>query len=102
MARPGPACVLEPRGMRLIDSTPQAMAASMAPEAMRPAARLVACCDEPHWESTVVAGTVRGRPAVSHEVRAMLKDCSPTAVTQPPTTCSTCVGSMPARSIRAR
>src|SRR2546421_6042393 len=102
MARPGPAWVLEPSGMRLIDSTPQARATSTAPEAMSPAARLVACWDEPHWESTVVAGTVRGRPAVSQAVRAMLKDCSPTAVTHPPTTCSTWAGSMPALSITAR
>ena len=77
------------------------MTTSAAPEAMRPAPRLVACCDEPHWLSTVVAATVSGSPAVSHAVRAMLKDCSPTWVTQPPTTWSTSAGSMPDRSMRA-
>ena len=33
-------------------------------------AKLVACWDEPHWLSTVVAATEIGRPAVSHAVRA--------------------------------
>ena len=44
----------------------------------------MACCDDPHWLSTVVAATERGRPAVSQAVRVTLKDCSPAWVTQPP------------------
>src|SRR5437879_7224729 len=99
--RPGPALTLDPSGIRLIDSTPQEMTMSAAPEAMRPAPRLVACCDEPHWLSTVVAATVSGNPEVSHAVRAMLNVCSPTWVTQPPTIWSTSAGSMPDRSTTA-
>ena len=38
-------------------STPQAMPASIAPAAMRLATKWLACCDEPHWQSTVVAAT---------------------------------------------
>src|SRR5438093_2903261 len=101
MARPGPFLVFDPMGTRLIDSTPHATTTSAAPPATNELARLVACWDEPHCESTVVAATVRGSPAVSHAVRAMLNDCSPTCDTQPATTWSTCVGSMPDRSTTA-
>ena len=48
---------LEPIGTRLMTSTPQATATSTTPAPTRPVARLVACCDEPHWVSTVVAAT---------------------------------------------
>ena len=41
-------------------------------------------------------------PAASHAVRAMLKACSPTWLTQPPTTWPTSAGSMPVRSMIAR
>src|SRR5690349_12651464 len=99
--RPGPALVADPRGMRLIDSTPHVSTTSAAPDATSPAPRLVACCEDPHWLSTVVAATVIGRPAASQAVRAMLKDCSPDIVTHPPTTWSTSAGSMPARSTHA-
>ena len=34
------------------------------------AAKWYACCDEPHWRSTVVAGTVSGNPAAEHGVAA--------------------------------
>src|SRR5207244_1388910 len=81
--RPGPAFTLDPSGIRLIDSTPQEMTMSAAPEAMRPAPRLVACCDEPHWLSTVVAATVSGHPAVSPAVRPRLNVSAP-AWAQPP------------------
>src|SRR5215212_6564244 len=101
MGRPGPGLVLEPMGMRLIDSTPQASTTSAAPPATSDDARLVACWDDPHWLSTVVAAVVRGSPAVSHAVRATLKDCSPTCDTHPPTTWSTAVASMPERSMAA-
>ena len=81
-----------------MDSTPQATATSTTPPATRAVARLVACWDEPHCVSTVVAATSMGRPAVSHAVRVMLKDCSPTWLTQPPTTWPTSAGSIPVRS----
>ena len=70
--------VAEPMGTWLKFSTPQATAALMTPEPMRLAATLVACSDEPHWVSTVVAGALWGRPAVSQAVRVTLKDCMPT------------------------
>src|SRR2546423_13102242 len=87
--------------MRLIDSTPHVRTTSAAPDATRPAPRLVACWEEPHWLSTVVAATVIGRPAAIHAVRAVLNDCSPDIGTQPPTTCSTSAGSVPARPTQA-
>ena len=92
---------LVPSGTRLIASTPQAMPALMASAAMRPATRCAACCAEPHWASRVRQPVWYGRPACSHEVRVMLLDCSPAWVTQPPATCSTSAGSMPARSSSA-
>ena len=56
MARPTPgADALAPSGMRLIVSTPQPMDASSAPAAIRLAAMWFACCDDPHWQSMVVA-----------------------------------------------
>ena len=91
----------DPIGMRVMDSTPAAMAMSTVPEATRLAARLAAWWLDPHWVSTVVAAVVMGRPAASQAVRAMLNDCSPTCDTHPVTTCWTAAGSMPVRSIRA-
>ena len=44
-------------------STPQLSATSTTPAFTSVAARLVACCDEPHWASTVVAATSSGMPA---------------------------------------
>ena len=38
---------------------------SIAPVAIRPAIRWLACWPLPHWQSTVVAPTCSGRPAVS-------------------------------------
>ncbi len=46
-----------PNGMRLIVSTPQPIVASAAPAAMRLLAMWLACCDEPHRQSIVVAAT---------------------------------------------
>ena len=97
--RSGPA--LAPRPTRLIASIPHAMPTSIAPAAIRPAIRWLACCPLPHWQSTVVAPTCSGRPAVSHAVRLMLLDCSPYCVTQPPMSCSTSPASMPAFSTTA-
>ena len=53
------------------------------------AANVTACWDDPHWRSTVVAGTCSGNPAASTALRVMLSDCSPTCETAPPMTSST-------------
>ncbi len=53
-------------GTRLMTSTPQAAATSTTPAEMKLLAMLVACCDEPHWLSTVVQAAEIGqarRPA---------------------------------------
>ncbi len=47
------------------------------------AAKWIACCDDPHWRSIVVAGTDSGQPAASTALRPMLSDCSETCMTQP-------------------
>ena len=99
--RPKSPAEFDPIGMRLMISTPQASATSTVPDPTSELATFVACCDEPHCVSTVVAATDSGRPAVSHAVRATLKDCSPIWLTQPPTTWPTSAGSMPARSSAA-
>jgi hypothetical protein len=98
-ALPTPWLRLEPMGTWLITSTPQATATSTTPDATSEVAKLVACWEDPHWLSTVVAAAEMGRPASSQAVRATLKACMPTWLTQPPTTCSTSLGSMPERSI---
>ena len=94
----------EPMGTRDMSSTPQATATSTTPEPTRLVATLVACCEEPHWVSTVVAAVVSGRPALSHAVRPMLNDCSPTWLTHPvttwPTSAGRCPSGPPARSPR--
>src|SRR4051794_32022574 len=82
-------------------STPQLSATSTAPPLTSDAARLVACCDDPHWASTVVAAISSGIPAASHAVRALLNVCSPTWLTQPPMSWPTSAGSMPDRSTAA-
>ena len=65
------------------------------------ATKWTACWDEPHCRSTEVAGTCQGRPPAIQALRATLLDCSPTWLTQPPTTSSTRPGSTPVRSTRA-
>ena len=90
-----------PSGVRLIASTPHATPTSIASAAMSPAITCAACCAEPHWASSVRQPAVSGSPACSQAVRVMLPVCSPAWVTQPPATCSTADGSMPARSSRA-
>src|SRR6187431_2783457 len=92
----------EPIGIRLIASTPQARPRSITPAPTSDDTRLVACWLEPHCVSTVVAAVDIGRPAASHAVRDTLNACSPTWLTQPPTTWPTSVGSMPVRSTIAR
>src|SRR3954447_7743883 len=65
------------------------------------ATKCAACCEEPHCRSTVVAGTVQGKPAATHALRVTLVDCSPACVTQPPTTSSIWAASTPVRSSSA-
>ena len=48
---------------------------SMAPVAIRPAIRWLACCADPHWQSMVVAPVCHGSPAASQAVRVTLLDC---------------------------
>ncbi len=59
MGRPCSPRALAPMGTRLITSTPQASATSTTSAPTRLVATLVACWDDPHWVSTVVAGTER-------------------------------------------
>ena len=93
-----PSVTLDHMGTRLMLSTPAAITMSYAP-AMTPwAPKWTACWDEPHWRSTVVAGTVSGSPAARTAERVMFMACSLTWSTQPPITSSMRSGSMPVRS----
>ncbi len=98
---PASARAAVPSGTRLIASTPQAIPTPIASAAMSPATRCAACCAEPHWASSVRQPASYGSPAWSQAVLVTLLDCSPAWVTQPPATCSTAVGAIPARSSRA-
>ena len=86
-----------PIGTRLIDSTPPATTTSYCPAMSPAAAKCTACWLDPHCRSTVTPVTVSGQPAASSAVRAMSSVCSPTCDTQPQTTSSTTVGSIPLR-----
>ena len=86
---PAPPRAFDDIGARVIDSTPHAIARSYAPAITPCATKCAACCDEPHWRSTLVAGTCHGSPAATHALRVTLQPCSPAWVTQPPTTSST-------------
>ena len=57
-----PSFILEPKGTRLIISTPQLITTSSIPAPIMEAAIEVACWLDPHWESTVVEATSRGNP----------------------------------------
>ena len=78
MPRPRSLRPLEPIGTRLITSTPPARAESTAPLPTRAVARLVACCDEPHWVSTVVLATDEREPGAeprgAADVEGLLAD----------------------------
>ena len=80
-------------------STPEPIATSCTPAAIRAAAKLTACWADPHWRSTVVAGVSIGSPAWSQALRPTFHDCSPYCCTQPAITSSTSPASIPARSI---
>ena len=76
-------------------------AESIAPVAISPAMRWLACWPLLHWQSTVVVLTSCGKPAVSHDTRVMSLDCSANCVTQPQMSCSTSPASIPAFSTSA-
>ena len=76
-------------------STPAAITMSMVPDITACAAKCSACCDEPHWRSTEVPGTLSGSFEAMMALRAMLLDCSPACITQPMITSSTWAGSAP-------
>ena len=63
-------------GARVIDSTPHAIPMSYAPAITPCATKCAACCDDPHCRSTLVAGTLHGRPRrdprVAGDVAALL------------------------------
>ncbi len=99
---PAPGGTLAPNGMRLIDSTPQAIPTLIVSALIMSLIKCAACCPEPHWASIVVAPVGWGRPACNHARRTMSLDCSPAWETQPPTTCSTISGSTPALSRTSR
>src|SRR5579875_254112 len=92
---PVPPLALEAIGALDIDSTTQATARSYMPLMTLAATKCIACCDDPHWRSTVVAGTVQGSPPATTALRATLQPCSPVWVTQPQTTSSMRSGSTP-------
>src|SRR3546814_19340909 len=94
MPRPRSLRPLAPIGTRLIPSTPPATALSTTPLPMRAVARLVACCEDPHWVSPVLLATPLGRPAVSHAVRPLLTARSPSWIPQPVTHLSPSLGSL--------
>ncbi len=87
-----------PIGTRVMLSTPEAMTMSCVPLITAWAANCSACCEEPHWRSTLVPGTLSGMREASTALRATFSDCSPTWPTQPITTSSTAAGSTPVLS----
>ncbi len=64
----------------------------MVPDITACAAKCSACCEEPHWRSIEVAGTLSGSFEAMTALRAMLVDCSPACITQPMMTSSICAG----------
>ncbi len=77
------------------------MTMSMAPDMTAWAAKWMACWADPHWRSTVVPGTVSGKPAARAALRPMFMACSPTVMVHPMTTSSTRAGSRSLRSTSA-
>ncbi|MNH09052.1 hypothetical protein D3C79_684940 [compost metagenome] len=74
--------------MRVMVCTPPTAITSWVPLITAWAAKCSACCDEPHWRSTVVPGTDNGSPAASQLVRAMSPAWAPMVSTQPKITSS--------------
>ena len=83
--------MLAPIGRLDITSQPPAITTSCVPLITACAAKWIACCDEPHWRSTVVPGTLIGRFDESTTLRQV--GSAPTWLTQPQMTSSTTEGS---------
>jgi hypothetical protein len=100
-AAPNSDCAFMPSAKEMwpMCSTPEPMTTSCTPAAISDAAKLTACCPDPHWRSSVVAGVSIGSPASSQALRPMLKPCSPNCWTQPVMTSSTSAAGIPARSM---
>src|SRR5665213_3854198 len=79
-------------------STPPAITTSIAPDITACAAKCSACCEEPHWRSIVVAGTLSGSDEASTALRATFIACWPICTTQPRITSSTAPGGAPERA----
>src|SRR5665213_2677265 len=79
-------------------STPPAITTSIAPDITACAAKCSACCEEPHWRSIVVAGTLSGGDEASTALRATFIACWPICTTQPRITSSTAPGGAPERA----
>ena len=87
---------LEPIGTRLMTSTPQATATSTTPPATSAVAEVGGLLGRAALGVDGGGGHGLGAARrLSQAVRAMLKACSPTWLTQPPTTWPTSAGSMP-------
>src|SRR5947208_11556563 len=91
----------DPGGPRRIDPPPPASTTWAWPLMTSMAAKLKACSPEAHIRFTPVPGTDSGNPAIKGARRPMFNPCSSTWVTQPRTTSSTNLGSIPARSTSA-
>ena len=90
---------VEPIGTRVMLSTPLAMTMSCVPLITACAANWIACWLDPHWRSMVTAGTPSPRCLLaSTALRPTCIACSPPWLTQPMTTSSIVLGSMPVRS----
>ncbi len=88
-------------GLRVIDSTPQAIARSYAPHMTPCAAKCIGLLRAAALAVDARGRTDWGRPAATHALRVTLQPCSPTWVTLPPTTSSIRSGSTPVRDEQA-
>ena len=70
-------CEARPIGTRVMLSTPAAITMSIVPDITAWAAKCSACCDEPHWRSIEVPGTLSGSFDARMALRATLTACSP-------------------------
>jgi hypothetical protein len=82
-----------------MDSMPAQMKACPAFIAIAPAARWIACMEEPQKRLMVAPATDCGRPAIMAISRATLSPCSPSGNAQPSTRSSISSGLTPVFSI---